>query len=92
MEIKNQNVDNVVPKSKWEFDADVAHCFANMLERSIPDYRSMRSLVYELGERFIKPQTVITDIGCSTASRTTRLADTSVRCRNQSLQESISAR
>ena len=66
MEIKNQNVDNVVPKSKWEFDADVAHCFANMLERSIPDYRSMRSLVYELGERFIKPQTVITDIGCST--------------------------
>ena len=25
MEIKNQNVDNVVPKSKWEFDADVAH-------------------------------------------------------------------
>ena len=51
MEIKNQNVDNVVPKSKWEFDADVAHCFANMLERSIPDYRSMRSLVYELGER-----------------------------------------
>ena len=66
MEIKNQNVDNVVPKPKWEFDADVAHCFANMLERSIPDYRSMRSLVYELGERFIKPQTVITDIGCST--------------------------
>lgn len=50
MEIKNQNVDNVVPKPKWEFDADVAHCFANMLERSIPDYRSMRSLVYELGE------------------------------------------
>lgn len=64
MEIKNQNVDNVVPKSKWEFDADVAHCFANMLERSIPDYRSMRGLVYELGERFIKPQTVITDIVC----------------------------
>lgn len=27
-----------------------------------------------------------------TASRTTRLADMSVRCRNQSLQESISAR
>lgn len=53
-------------KPKWKFDADVAHCFANMLERSIPDYRSMRSLVYELGERFIKPQTVITDIGCST--------------------------
>lgn len=59
-------VDNVTPKQKWEFDSDVASCFANMLERSIPDYRSMRSLVFELGERFIKPGTYITDIGCST--------------------------
>lgn len=63
---QESRVDNVTPKQKWEFDADVANCFANMLERSIPDYRSMRSLVYELGERFIKPGTVITDIGCST--------------------------
>ncbi len=52
---QESRVDNVTPKQKWEFDADVANCFANMLERSIPDYRSMRSLVYELGERFIKP-------------------------------------
>ena len=59
-------VDNVTPKPKWEFDGDVAKCFANMLERSIPDYKSMRSLVYELGEKFVKPGTWITDIGCST--------------------------
>lgn len=67
MENKAENkVDNVTPKAKWEFDNDVASCFANMLERSIPDYRSMRSLVYELGERFVQPCTYITDIGCST--------------------------
>ena len=59
-------VDNVTPKPKWEFDGDVAKCFANMLERSIPDYKSMRSMVYELGEKFVKPGTWITDIGCST--------------------------
>ena len=64
---KQENgVDNVTPKGKWEFDSEVAKCFADMLERSIPDYRSMRSLVYELGERFITPGTWITDIGCST--------------------------
>lgn len=63
---QESRVDNVIPKQKWEFDADVANCFANMLERSIPDYRSMRSLVYELGEKFIKSDTIITDIGCST--------------------------
>ena len=58
--------DSTMPEGKWEFDADVAKCFANMLERSIPDYRSMRSLVYELGKRFVQPSTWITDIGCST--------------------------
>ena len=59
-------VDNIIPKSKWEFDSNVAYCFADMIERSIPDYKSMRSLVYEIGERFITPGTYITDIGCST--------------------------
>ena len=62
----NGNVDNVSPKGKWEFDSEVARCFADMLERSIPDYRSMRGLVYEIGEKFIIPGTWITDIGCST--------------------------
>lgn len=67
MEIRQDNgVDNVTPKDKWEFDNEVAKCFADMLERSIPDYHSMRSLVYELGEKFITPGTWITDIGCST--------------------------
>lgn len=61
-----QNIDNVSPEGKWEFDSEVAKCFANMLERSIPDYKSMRSLVYELGEKFVTPGTWITDIGCST--------------------------
>lgn len=58
--------DSVMPTGKWEFDSDVAKCFKNMLERSIPDYQSMRSLVYKIGERFVKPGTWITDIGCST--------------------------
>lgn len=66
MEKQNNAVDNVTPGEKWEFDSEVAKCFADMLERSIPDYKSMRSLVYEIGERFIKPGTWITDIGCST--------------------------
>lgn len=58
--------DNVSPKGSWVFDSEVARCFADMLERSIPDYRSMRALVYETGEKFVRPGTYITDIGCST--------------------------
>lgn len=58
--------DNVKPGEKWEFNEDVAACFANMLERSIPDYKSMRALVYKAGEHFIQPDTLIVDVGCST--------------------------
>ena len=58
--------DNVNPGEKWEFNGEVVACFANMLERSITDYRSMRALTYKLGERFIKPETLIVDVGCST--------------------------
>ena len=58
--------DNTNPTGAWEFNSEVAACFANMLERSIPDYRSMRALVYNAGERFVKPGTLIVDVGCST--------------------------
>ena len=32
-----QKIDNVSMDGKWEFNSEVAKCFANMLERSIPD-------------------------------------------------------
>ena len=53
--------DNVKPGEKWEFNDEVARCFKNMLERSIPDYQSMRALSYELGTRFVQPDTLIVD-------------------------------
>lgn len=58
--------DNVKPGEKWEFNSEVAACFANMLERSIPDYKSMRALTYKAGEKFIQPDTLVVDAGCST--------------------------
>ena len=58
--------DNVKPGKKWEFNDEVARCFKNMLERSIPDYQSMRALSHELGTRFVQPDTLIVDAGCST--------------------------
>ena len=61
-------IDNVKPKPKWEFDDDVARCFDNMdemLQRSIPDYENMRSLVFSIGRHFVKENTTVMDIGCS---------------------------
>ena len=35
------NKDNIIAKSKWEFNQDVSNCFDDMLARSIPDYDTM---------------------------------------------------
>lgn len=58
--------DNIMPTGKWEFNEEVTKCFENMLERSIPDYNNMRNLVTRIGKRYIKENTTIVDIGCST--------------------------
>lgn len=58
--------DNVMPTGKWEFNQEVTDCFDEMLERSIPAYSDMRSLVDKIGRRFARNKTAIVDLGCST--------------------------
>lgn len=58
--------DQVMKEEKWTFDGEVTACFDNMLERSIPDYFTMRYLVGELGKKKItSPDDIIVDLGCS---------------------------
>lgn len=63
--IANPFYDKVVPEGKWEFDESVTSCFDNMLERSIPDYKGMRKLCFDVGSAYVKPHTFIVDLGCS---------------------------
>lgn len=57
--------DKVIMNGKWEFNSEVANCFSEMLNRSIPDYSNMRKLVFDIGRKYIKPETTIIDVGCS---------------------------
>jgi len=59
--------DNVSPNGKWEFNEDVAMCFENMLERSIPQYEVMRDTTTSLGINTLNTHETkrILDIGCS---------------------------
>ena len=50
---------------RWQFDRDVTDVFENMLARSIPQYGTMRDLVFDLGATLVQPRTAIIDIGCS---------------------------
>lgn len=55
-----------VPAGRWEFDDSVAAVFSDMLERSIPQYKTMRSCVLNLGSALVAPNSLIVDLGCST--------------------------
>lgn len=61
--------DKIIPKEKWVFDGEVANCFENMLERSIPQYYVMRNSIANLSNSLIlakeKEHINILDIGCS---------------------------
>jgi len=55
-----------VPAERWVFDEEVASCFSDMLERSIPELSTMREAVTELAIKYAVPGTEILDLGCST--------------------------
>jgi tRNA (cmo5U34)-methyltransferase len=54
-----------MPDGAWRFDESVTNVFEDMLRRSIPQYDVMRRAVYDVGCRFVRPQTAIVDLGCS---------------------------
>ncbi len=49
----------------WEFDEQVAGCFDDMISRSVPGYETMRSVCFGVGCRYVRPGSVIADLGCS---------------------------
>lgn len=60
-----KQIDNVVPKGQWAFDAEVADAFDDMLRRSIPQYDVMRDAVSSVASAFQKNSKTFVDLGCS---------------------------
>jgi tRNA (cmo5U34)-methyltransferase len=58
--------DEIIAGEKWAFDENVTEVFDNMLERSIPDYPNMRSLVTALVQNYQTENSYVMDLGCST--------------------------
>lgn len=54
--------------SDFEFNAEVAAVFDDMLVRSIPFYREQQSTIQQAACKFYLPATRIYDLGCSTAT------------------------
>jgi tRNA (cmo5U34)-methyltransferase len=65
MPMSSQESLGHVPTGPWAFDPEVTRVFDDMLERSIPQYDVMRRSVFDIGRRFVQPDTAIVDLGCS---------------------------
>ncbi len=62
---------------QFEFDEDVASVFDDMLERSVPFYGQMLELTTSFALKYIKDNSTIYDLGCSTASTLINIANNS---------------
>ncbi|MDN6073671.1 MAG: carboxy-S-adenosyl-L-methionine synthase CmoA, partial [Enterobacterales bacterium] len=48
----------------WTFDERVAEVFPDMIQRSVPGYSNIISMIGMLAERFAQPNTNVYDLGC----------------------------
>jgi len=54
-----------LPGERWAFDGSVERVFDDMLERSIPEYRTMRELSTWLARKFPPAGSTVVDLGCA---------------------------
>ena len=54
----------------FRFDARVADVFTDMIERSVPGYRSIITMIETLTERYAQPGSTLYDLGCSLGGAT----------------------
>ena len=54
----------------WTFDERVAEVFPDMIQRSVPGYSNIISMIGMLAERFVQPATQVYDLGCSLGAAT----------------------
>ncbi|WP_313684133.1 carboxy-S-adenosyl-L-methionine synthase CmoA [Pantoea sp.] len=54
----------------WTFDERVAEVFPDMIQRSVPGYSNIISMIGMLAERFVQPNSKVYDLGCSLGAAT----------------------
>jgi len=59
----------------FNFDAETASVFDDMVSRSVPFYTEIQRMVCEIAKSFVMPNTCIYDVGCATGTTLRLLAD-----------------
>ena len=67
----NQNSDLI---ETFRFDDDIAEVFSDMIQRSVPGYGTMLSMIAIAADKYIQPNTTAYDLGCSLGASTIAIA------------------
>tara|TARA_R110002167_G_scaffold6277_1_gene28767 strand:+ start:149748 stop:150479 length:732 start_codon:yes stop_codon:yes gene_type:complete len=62
------------PRQDFVFDASVADVFTDMINRSVPGYATIISMIGVLANRYCSPGSTIYDLGCSLGGATMSMA------------------
>ena len=60
--------------ASFSFDAQVADVFTDMIERSVPGYRAIITMIETLTEHYAQPGSTLYDLGCSLGAATLSMA------------------
>ena len=66
-QIYSESMANI---ARFSFDAQVADVFTDMIERSVPGYRSIITMIETLTEHYAQPGSKLYDLGCSLGEAT----------------------
>ncbi|GAA5534795.1 methyltransferase domain-containing protein [Deinococcus aluminii] len=61
--------------ASWTFSGKTAEVFDQHVSKSVPAYESGHHLIVRLSDFFVRPDTNVYEIGCSTATLTAKLAE-----------------
>ena len=72
---KKFNKNFYLNKKSWSFSQKIAPYFDDHISKSVPFYKEFQWLCCEISDYFIKEQSIVYDIGCSTGAFTHKLSD-----------------
>ncbi len=78
--INNRNLGSGISsvEGTWQFNKNVANVFDKHVKQSIPHYNDIQDYIVSLSEWFIKDNSVIHDLGCSTGETIKKIKNLNV--------------
>ena len=73
--VANVGDDIQAERGNWKFSGNTTRTFDEHVEKSVPLYIEGHNLICDVSDFFVKPESLVYEIGCSTGTLTLKLAE-----------------